>query len=205
VGPVAGNLFRGVRSPLAEAGRDEHAGHTGHTHHAHGAEAVRFCPRCGGRLAGAPLEHGRHPVCPSCGFIWYLDPKVAAGTLPTAGGRVVLVRRAIEPGRGLWTFPGGYMDRGETVEEAAARETREETGLDVAVRELVGVYSYPGSIVVVVVYRAEISAGEPAPGPECLEVEAFLPDEIPWGELAFPSTRDALRDWVAAAGGGRPR
>jgi ADP-ribose pyrophosphatase YjhB (NUDIX family) len=184
-------------------------GGTGHDHaqHARGARGPRFCPECGGPLAGRQVEQRVRPACPACGFVWYDDPKVAACTIPAVEGRLILVRRSINPARGLWVFPGGYMDRGETVEEAAVRETREETGLDVAVRGLSGVYSYRDSIVVIVVYRVEVRGGRPVPGAECMEVRGFAPDEVPWDHLAFPSTRDALRDWLAArppdAGGPR--
>ena len=131
--------------------------------------------------------------------MFYLQPKVVAGTLPVREGRVLLTRRAIEPARGLWTFPGGYVDWGEDVREAACRETLEEVQLRVRVEELVGLYSYSGTAVVVVVFLATVPEGaEPVPSPrEVLETAYFTPREIPWTGLAFPSTRDALRDWVS--------
>jgi ADP-ribose pyrophosphatase YjhB (NUDIX family) len=113
-----------------------------------------------------------------------------------ADGKLVLLRRAIEPAYGKWVFPGGFVDRGETVVEAAIRETKEEASVDVVVKELVDVFSYSGSPVVVIVYAAEIVAGEPRAADESLELGAFDPGEIPWKELAFPSTRDALRAYV---------
>src|SRR3712207_9407696 len=96
----------------------------------------RFCPCCGGRLASRLLKTGdrERMACATCGFVLYLDPKVAVGTIiSVADGRLVLVRRAIEPGYGLWVFPGGYVDRGEPILEAAVREAREESGLDVRI------------------------------------------------------------------------
>jgi 8-oxo-dGTP diphosphatase len=160
-------------------------------------EGLTFCPRCGAHLAPREIDGRPRPQCERCGFIWYHDPKVAAGTLPvTADGRLVLVRRGIEPQRGRWTFPGGYMDRGETVPAAAVRETWEECRLSVEPTGLVGVYSYTTSIVVVVIYAARITGGALAAGPECLEARAFAPGELPWGELAFSSTRDALQDYL---------
>jgi 8-oxo-dGTP diphosphatase len=160
-------------------------------------EGLTFCPRCGAHLAPREIDGRPRPQCERCGFIWYHDPKVAAGTLPvTADGRLVLVRRGIEPQRGRWTFPGGYMDRGETVPAAAVRETWEECRLSVEPTGLVGVYSYTTSIVVVVIYAARITGGALAAGPECLEARAFAPGEIPWGELAFSSARDALQDYL---------
>jgi 8-oxo-dGTP diphosphatase len=160
-------------------------------------EGLKFCPRCAGPLALREIDRRLRPQCDRCGFIWYQDPKVAAGTLPVMpDGRVVLVRRAIEPQRGWWTYPGGFMDRGETAPGAAVRETREECLLEVEPTALLGVYSYATSITVVVVYAAKVTGGELAAGPECLEARAFAVDEIPWGELAFSSTRDALRDYL---------
>lgn len=167
-------------------------------------DALRFCPLCGGGLArrvGQP--DGREPpVCAGCGFVFYLHPKVVAGTLPVRGGRILLTRRAIEPSRGLWTFPGGYVDWGEDVREAARRETFEEVDVAVRLDGLVGIYSYSDSPVVVVVFHATVPDGvEPvANADEVMEVAYFRPDEIPWDALAFPSTRDALRDWITRPG-----
>jgi ADP-ribose pyrophosphatase YjhB (NUDIX family) len=141
-----------------------------------------------------------HPVCTGCAFVYYLAPKLVAGTLPVRDGRVLLTRRGIEPARGLWTFPGGYVDWGEDVREAARRETLEEVELAVDVGGLAGIYSYPGAPVVVIVYHATVPDGaEPASSThEVLEAAYFGPEEIPWTSLAFPSTHQALQDWVAS-------
>jgi ADP-ribose pyrophosphatase YjhB (NUDIX family) len=109
---------------------------------------------------------------------------------------VVLIRRAIEPARGAWSYPAGYVELHETVEEAARRETREEASIDVRLRRLLNVYSFAGSNVIVIAYLAELVSGTPAAGEETLEVGLFAPEEIPWDNLAFPSTVAALRDWV---------
>ncbi len=171
-------------------------------------ETLRFCPLCSARLAPRTLPpDGRdRPVCTACGFVFYLAPKVVAGTLPVRADRVLLIRRAIEPGRGLWTFPGGYVDWGEDVREAARRETLEEVRLPVRLDRLLGVYSYGGAPVVVAVFLASVPDGvDPVPmADEVLEAAYFGPEEIPWETLAFPSTRDALRDWVAGRGPARP-
>jgi 8-oxo-dGTP diphosphatase len=113
----------------------------------------------------------------------------------------VLVRRSIEPGYGKWVYPGGYVDRGETVPEAARRETLEEACLEVRVERLVGLYSYPGRSVIVAVYSGVVTGGTLAAADECLEARAFAPGAIPWSELAFPSTFEALRDYLQQAHG----
>ncbi len=97
---------------------------------------------------------------------------------------------------GRWVFPGGYVDRGESVWDAAIRETEEESNLNVRLRSLLGVYSYPRSPNVIVVYAAEVVGGELKAGDESVEAKTFAPSQIPWEELAFQSTRDALKDFL---------
>jgi ADP-ribose pyrophosphatase YjhB (NUDIX family) len=163
------------------------------------ATAFRFCPSCGGRLHSRLLKAGdpERLVCEACGFVFYLDPKVAVGTIiATEDDRVVLVRRAIEPGYGLWVFPGGYVDRGEEIRAAAVREAREESGLDVRLGHLVNIYSYPGASPIIIVYTATVAGGELCRDEEeCLEARLFSADEVPWNALAFRSTREALEDY----------
>ena len=159
----------------------------------------RFCPACGGALAMRVLKHGdpERLVCGACGFIFYMDPKVAVGTIiRTADSRLVLVRRAIQPGYGLWVFPGGYVDRGEEITEAAVREAREECGLEVKLDGLVNIYSYKGRAPIIIVYAATAVSGELCPDDECLETRLFRAEEIPWEELAFRSTAEALREYL---------
>jgi ADP-ribose pyrophosphatase YjhB (NUDIX family) len=161
--------------------------------------AYRFCPVCGNALEPRELRAGEpeRPACAACGFVHYANPKVAVGTIiQVDDGRLVLVRRAIEPGYGQWVFPGGYVDRGEPLPAAAVREAREECGLDVRVDGLVNVYSYPGRAPVIVVYAATAVAGVLAANDECLEVKLFGPADLPWHALAFPSTLDALHDYL---------
>lgn len=160
----------------------------------------RFCPSCGGTLEARTLKAGEPArlVCRGCGFILYLDPKVAVGTIiRTADGQLVLVRRAIEPGYGLWVFPGGYVDRGEEITAAAVREAREESGLDVRIDGLINIYSYPGRPLIIIVYAATALGGELCGDDECLEARLFPPARIPWSELAFRSTTEALRDYLS--------
>jgi ADP-ribose pyrophosphatase YjhB (NUDIX family) len=162
-----------------------------------------YCPTCAGPLESRLLKPGdpERLVCTRCAQVLYLDPKVAVGTIIRAGDeQLVLVRRAIEPGYGLWVFPGGYVDRGEEVTGAAIREAREEAGLDVELENLVNIYSYGRRSLIVIVYSARIVGGELCPDQECLEARLFSHDEIPWDRLAFHSTTQALRDYLA-----RPR
>jgi 8-oxo-dGTP diphosphatase len=159
-----------------------------------------FCPRCGGSLEHRFLKSTEpaRPVCSRCGFVFYLDPKVAVGTIiRCSSDRIVLVRRAIEPGYGRWVFPGGYVDRGEALPAAAIREAREECGLDVRLDGLVNIYSYAGRTPVIVVYAATAISGTLCIDDESLETAEFDVSSIPWDHLAFPSTRDALRDYLA--------
>jgi ADP-ribose pyrophosphatase YjhB (NUDIX family) len=159
----------------------------------------RFCPSCGGALAARRLKETEPErlVCSACGFVFYLDPKVAVGTIiADEDDRLVLVKRAIEPGYGLWVFPGGFVDRGEDLASAAVREAREECGLEVRLDRLVNIYSYPDAAVIIIVYAATRMSGELCSDDECLEAKLFHPDSLPWDELAFRSTRDALRDYL---------
>lgn len=165
--------------------------------------AYRYCPVCGGELEERLLKAGEpvRLVCTQCGHVLYLDPKVAVGTIiSTPDERLVLVRRAIDPGYGLWVFPGGYVDRGEEITAAAIREAREEAGLDVRLESLLDIYSYPGRPLIIIVYEAIMIGGTLCTDDECLEARFFSPDAIPWDELAFPSTRDALRAYLRRRG-----
>src|SRR5262249_17076351 len=138
-------------------------------------------------------------VCPRRRFIFYPTPQLVAGTIPEHDGCLLLTRRSINPGRGLWTFPGGFVDFGETATDAAIRETFEETGLQVELTGLLNVFTYPGAPIIVV-YRARVTAGTLTTCAENDALEWVTPAEIPWEKLAFPSTREALREWVAERG-----
>ncbi len=163
----------------------------------------RFCPLCGGPLEKRLLKAGEPErlVCRACGFVFYLDPKVAVIALVPLQGGVVMVRRGIEPGYGRWVIPGGFVDLGEPVEEAVVRETLEETHLNIRVNRLLNVYSYRGRQTVVLAYLTEYVSGELAAGDETLEARVFAPAEIPWDQIAFTSTRDALREYLGTVEG----
>ena len=166
---------------------------------------ARFCPRCGG---DAQVDYPRSVRCAACGYIAFYNPKPVAAAIPfDDDGRVILLRRGFEPGRGLWTFPGGFVDLGESVEDAAHRETDEELAMPIELGPLVGVYSRETERIVLIVFRAR-ALGAPRATPEATEVRAFAPGDIPWDELAFWSTdqalRDVLRDMGCGSGGQTP-
>ena len=176
--------------------------------HPHLGGRVRFCVVCGAALLHRAWTEGdgSMQLCcsrPGCGHVHFLDPKLAAGVIPTREGKALILQRKHDPGRGLLTFPCGFVNRGEVVPEAAARE---EAGIEVRVGPLLGVYSFPENPTVLVVYLAEITAGEPRPLDESTAVRLVGPGEIPFDQLAFDTTRAAMRDWQARMrGGAAPR
>lgn len=143
-------------------------------------------------------EDRDRPTCPACGFIHYLDPKVAVAVVLGDDDSVLLGRRCIDPGKGRWSFPAGYVNRGEVLEDAAIREVLEELSVIVKLNGLVGVYSEQGAAVVLIVYAGEIVNGEPTPDArEVSEVRKFPLDQLPEA-LAFPHDRRVLADWKRA-------
>lgn len=163
----------------------------------------RYCPRCGHALTSRCVKSGEPDrlCCAGCGFVFYLDPKLAAGVVTECDGGILLLRRSIEPACGAWVFPGGFVDRGEHPEEAAVREAAEEAGVEVRLEGFLGIYSHPhGSPVVLVVYHGVVTGGEPAALDESLEVGLFSPAALPWEELAFTTTRQAMADFARLRG-----
>lgn len=158
-----------------------------------------FCGACGGRLQ----QGARHPVCTSCGRTAHRDPKVGVGVVVVQDGRLLLVRRGVQPGKGLWALPAGYVDADEDPREAAAREAFEETGLRVRVGAVVDVYAsavtggHRGASFFLA-FEAEVVGGTLAAADDALDAGFFGPDELP--ELAFDSTRDAVAKVVSRAG-----
>ena len=169
-------------------------------------EEPRFCPACGRPVEPRTLEADHRPrlVCAE-GHITWRNPRVVVGTLPVRDGRLYLARRDIEPARGRWGNPSGFLELGEATQEGARRETEEETQLLVEIGRLIGVYSRPHAGVITIVYEASVVGGAPEPAAETSEVRDFGPDDIPWDELAFSTVESALRDWVASLPGRGPR
>lgn len=157
------------------------------------------CQRCGAPCETRDVEDRPRPVCTRCGAVTYLDPKLAVAVLIARDGEVLLGRRGPgtrEPGK--WSFPAGFVERGEVVEEAARREAREEAGLEVSLGPLLGLISSEGETVVVAVYPARSWTGEPRAGDDLTEIAWFRVDSLP--ELAFPHDRRIIDRWREAPG-----
>ena len=160
---------------------------------------MKFCSLCAGLLALA-IPHGDNRlryICQQCGYIHYQNPKIVAGCLIEAEGRILLCRRAIEPRLGLWTLPAGFLENEETVEEGAKRETLEETRARVNVRSLLAMYSIPHISQVYMIFRADLLTPEFGPTLESSEVAFFSEQEIPWPEVAFAVIERLLSDYFA--------
>jgi ADP-ribose pyrophosphatase YjhB (NUDIX family) len=157
---------------------------------------MRFCSQCGSDRVAFEVPAGdsrpRH-VCKACQAIHYQNPRVIAGCLVTHEDKVLLCRRAIEPRRGLWTIPAGFLENGETLAEGAARETWEEAAARVELDELYGVFNLTHIHQIYVFYRGRLVNGEYGVGEESLETRLFAEHEIPWEELAFPTVHKTLR------------
>ncbi len=159
---------------------------------------VRFCPRCGAALEERHCFGARRPCCPACGYVHFYDPKVAAAVFIQREGRILLIKRAVDPERGKWALPAGYVDALEDPRVTAVREVQEETGLQVRLTGLLDVFysqQRPGASIIIV-YRAEVIGGDLRPQDDAAEVAWFGPDDLP--ELAFASTRELVNAWVSA-------
>lgn len=160
---------------------------------------MKFCTQCGNSVTlqipdGDDRE--RH-VCVQCDIIHYSNPKVIVGCVPHFEGKVLLCKRAIEPRKGYWTLPAGFMENGETTPQGAARETWEEAEAKVSNLELYRVFDVPYISQVYMFYRCDLDNGEYGVGPESLETNLYLENEIPWNEIAFPVVRETLKEFFA--------
>jgi ADP-ribose pyrophosphatase YjhB (NUDIX family) len=139
-------------------------------------------------------------VCTTCGFVHYVNPKIVTGSVVRFHNRILMCRRAIEPRIGYWTLPAGFMEVGETAEQAAIREAREEANAEIIIDRLLAVYTIPRIAQVQIMYQAHLATKSISPGIESLEVKLMTWDEIPWKELAFPSVRWALEQYKSIEG-----
>lgn len=158
-----------------------------------GSDSVRYCVACATPLVARLRDHRERPTCPRCGWTLFEDPKVAVAAVLEVDGGILLCKRAIEPGLGKWSFPAGFVDRGEELVAALRREIAEETGLQPKLGRLVGVYSEEGNPTVLVVYAA-MATGTPRTSAEAEEVKVFQPDALP--ELAFAHDSRIVQDWL---------
>ncbi len=140
-------------------------------------------------------------VCSRCGFVAYQNPKVIVGAVVAEAGQVLLCRRAIEPRTGFWTLPAGYLELGETTAEGARREAMEEAGADIAIDGILALFDVSRIGQFQIIYRARFASHGIAPGVESLEARMFAWDDIPWGDIAFPTVRWALNAWRQAGSG----
>jgi ADP-ribose pyrophosphatase YjhB (NUDIX family) len=131
-------------------------------------------------------------VCGECGFVLYDNPKIVVGSVARWGDKILMCRRAINPRRGFWTLPAGYLELNESTQAGAVREAWEEARAKIAIETLLAIYDIPRISQVQLIYRAQLVDEAVAAGPESLEVALFGWDEIPWDEIAFPSVRWAL-------------
>ena len=156
-----------------------------------------FCQTCAARLEQRESHGAVRPVCPQCAFVYFADPKVAVGVLvEDAEGRLLYTLRDHDPMMGAWALPAGMVDRGEDVREAAVREVREETGLEVALGDLIGVYSRRGDPVVFIAFCGAVTGGTLSPGEEARDVRFFPADALP--PPAFPTDPAVLAAWRRA-------
>ncbi|MDF3019077.1 MAG: [(di)nucleoside polyphosphate] hydrolase [Steroidobacteraceae bacterium] len=160
---------------------------------------MNFCSNCGNRVVLKVPEADFLPrhVCENCGTIHYLNPKLVVGSVPEYQGRILLCKRGIEPRLGFWTIPAGFMENDETLEAGAAREAQEEAHIDVEIGSLLLLANVVHARQVHVFFRSRMRTPDFSVTHESLEVKLVDEKDIPWGDLAFPSTEAALRHFVA--------
>ncbi len=161
------------------------------------ASDYNYCHKCGNPMIERDVAGALRPKCESCGAVVFLDPKLAVVVIVSHESKILMVKRDIDPMMGRWSFPSGYVDRGEVVEEAAAREVREETNVEVELERLLGVYSGRGAPVVLVAYAARVLGGEARAGDETQAVAWFTLDTLP--PLPFPHDDEIIQAWRDSA------
>ena len=163
---------------------------------------MKYCSQCGEPLRlGIPEGDNRQRhICDACSTVHYHNPKIVTGCIATWEDSVLLCRRAIEPRKGFWTLPAGFLELNETAADGAAREAAEEANARLRIGPLLAVYNIPRISQVQLIYIADLLSPDVAPGAESLEVRLFAWDDLPWAETAFPSVRWALDDYRAVRG-----
>jgi ADP-ribose pyrophosphatase YjhB (NUDIX family) len=159
---------------------------------------VKFCSHCGAKVSlRVPAgDHLPRHVCDACATIHYANPRIVVGCVPELDGRILICKRAIEPRSGYWAVPAGFLENGETLQQGAARETQEEALADVEIGSLLAVATVLHAHQVHVFFRARLRSAEVGAGPESREVMLVRPHDIPWRDIAFPSTEFALRHYL---------
>ncbi|SMC37840.1 ADP-ribose pyrophosphatase YjhB, NUDIX family [Desulfocicer vacuolatum DSM 3385] len=160
---------------------------------------IKFCSNCGGNMKQG-IPHGddhMRAICTQCGFIHYLNPKVVVGCIPQWGDKILMCKRNIEPGKGKWTLPAGYLENGETMEAGAARETLEETRGMVNITGPCRLFNIPHVNQIYMMFRAELTSREFGPTPESTHVQLFQKEEIPWDNIAFSVIHKTLKDFFS--------
>jgi ADP-ribose pyrophosphatase YjhB (NUDIX family) len=160
--------------------------------------SMNFCSQCGAKVTlRIPTgDHLPRHVCGACDAIHYLNPRLVVGCVPELDGRILICKRAIDPRRGFWAVPAGFLENGETLQQGAAREAREEALADVAIGSLLAVATVMHTDQIHVFFRGRLRSAQVGAGEESLEVMMARPEDIPWSELAFPSTEFALRHYL---------
>jgi ADP-ribose pyrophosphatase YjhB (NUDIX family) len=156
---------------------------------------MNYCPQCGAPVTRKIPDADDRPrfVCDTCELIHYQNPIMVVGTIPESQGRILLCRRGIEPALNKWTLPAGYLEIGETLQQGAARETFEEAGYQIADLEPYAITNIVRVNQVYIMFRCTLAEQVSDPGSESLEVKLFIPDEIPWQEIAFRSIHKTLK------------
>lgn len=159
---------------------------------------MNYCSNCGApvRLSVPDGDNRERHVCEQCAHIHYINPNIVAGTLPFHEGKILLCKRAIEPRKGYWTLPAGFMEMGESTVEAALRETLEEACAEAEAGPLLSVISVPQIGQVHMFYLASLTNGRFSAGPESLDVRLFAPEEIPWDDIAFHTVKKTLQFFI---------
>ncbi len=160
---------------------------------------MKFCCDCGAPVTQLipEMDNKLRDVCTACNTIHYQNPNIVAGTLPVHNEEILLCKRAIEPRKGYWTLPAGFMENEETTQQAAIRETTEEANANVELSHLLSMIDVPHISQVHMFFYAELTDLNFHSGPESLEVKLFKEDEIPWEEIAFPTVKRTLRHYLS--------